>query len=150
MKQDVSQFAWCEAFAIDHALMDQQHRRLLHLCAEAKRCLDYHDEEACERFHDLLHELSIYAHQHMCEEESLLREHHYPGLAAHEAEHEAFRGQLADILFSAVQGQLDKAEVVRFLSVWWTDHILGADMACKSYLNDDLDHCHPCRMATEL
>uniref|UniRef100_Q47DS6 Hemerythrin-related protein n=1 Tax=Dechloromonas aromatica (strain RCB) TaxID=159087 RepID=Q47DS6_DECAR len=104
------------------------------LCAESEKCLESAGLESREKFHNLLHEMAVCTREHFAKEEALLLARNYPMLVEHAEEHERFQVALADFLFSAMQGELDKIGVFRFLSEWWVRHILVSDLDCRSYL----------------
>lgn len=129
-----TEYEWRDCYSVGNAIIDQQHRKMLLLCAESAKCLESAGPEGCEKFHDLLHEMAVCAREHFATEEELLLARHYPMLAEHAEEHEQFQIALSDFLFSAVEGELDKIGVFRFLSEWWIHHILVSDLDCKPYL----------------
>jgi hemerythrin len=129
-----TQYEWRDCYSVGNAIIDQQHKKMLLLCAESEKCLESAGPESCEKFHDLLNEMAVCAREHFAKEEELLLARHYPMLAEHAEEHERFQTALVDFLFSAVHGELDKTGVFRFLSEWWIHHILVSDLDCKPYL----------------
>ncbi|HQU80961.1 MAG TPA: hemerythrin family protein [Azonexus sp.] len=108
--------------------------KMLLLYAESLKCLESAGPEGYEKLHDLLHEMAVCAREHFSKEEEFLPARNHPMLAEHAEEHEQFKIALADFLFSAVQSELDKTGVFRFLSEWWIHHILVSDFDCKPYL----------------
>lgn len=127
-------FEWQDCYNVGNAVIDQQHKNMLRLCSQAARCQESAGPESREMFHDILHEMAVCARVHFVTEEELLLASNYPMLAEHVAEHEQFQVRLADFLFSAVEGDLDRTGVFHFLSEWWGSHVLESDMACRSYL----------------
>lgn len=130
----LTEYEWRESYSVGNVIIDQQHKKILMLCAESAKCLESTGPEGCGKFHDLLHEMAICTREHFAKEEALLLARNYPMLVAHAEEHERFQVALADFLFSATHGELDRIGVFRFLSEWWVGHILGSDLNCRSYL----------------
>ena len=131
-----TQYEWHESYSVGNAIIDQQHRKMLALCAESAKCLESIGPEGCERFHDLLHEMTACAREHFAKEEEVLLAQNYPMLAEHAEEHDRFEIALCDVLFSAMRGELNKVGVFNFLSEWCIHHILVSDSDCKSYLTE--------------
>jgi hemerythrin len=130
----ISEYDWRESYSVGNVIIDQQHKKILMLCAESAKCLESTGPEGCEKFHDLLHEMAICTREHFAKEEALLLARNYPMLVEHAEEHERFQVAVANFLFAATQGELDRIGVFRFLSEWWVHHILVSDLDCRSYL----------------
>lgn len=118
---------WNPRYSVGHPLLDEQHRELLGLCRHAADCLHIDGDEARERFHLILNQLSDYVKKHFRTEEALLREWNYPHLAEHMAEHDAYEGRLTDFMLDASSGNIDKVGLSVYLSDWWVNHILESD-----------------------
>lgn len=131
-----TEYAWRDCYSIGNTIIDQQHKKLLMLCAKSAKCLENRSPESHERFHDLLNEMAVCAREHFAKEEELLLARHYPKLAEHAEEHKRFHIELSDFLFSAMEGKQDRLGVFSFLSEWWVHHILVSDWDCRSYLAD--------------
>lgn len=129
-------YEWCESYSVGNPIIDRQHAKLLTLCAEAVQCEDASSSDGREKFHTILHEMAVYAKEHFAAEEALLRTRNCPMLSGHLEEHTHFQIALSDLLFSAMQGNLDRVRLSQHLSEWWVGHILESDMACKPYLAD--------------
>ena len=129
-----AEFEWSERYSVGVDVLDEQHRRLLGLCADAAHCLSQDKASAAASMHHILDRMHRYGAEHFATEEALLRRHGYPGMAAHEEEHETFLAMLADFLVEASAGRLDKVAMHRFLLQWWFKHILESDMAYKPFL----------------
>ncbi len=132
-----TQYEWRDCYSVGNAIIDQQHKKMLLLCAESEICLESTGPEGCEKFHGLLNEMAVCAREHFAKEEELLLARHYPMVAEHAEEHEQFQIALIDFQFSAVHGELDKTGVFRFLSEWWIHHILVSDLDCKPYFEEN-------------
>ncbi len=57
----ITEYEWCEIYSVGNAIIDQQHKKLLMLCAESAKCLESTDPEGGEKFHNLLHEMAVCA-----------------------------------------------------------------------------------------
>jgi hemerythrin len=129
-------FSWDPSYSVGNALLDQQHQKLLALCADTTACMETDSPAGREHFHAILHELCNYADVHFHAEEELLAQHHYPGLSTQQAEHSEYRAQLAEFLYAATIGTLDKTGLQQYLGTWWQHHILESDMQYRGFWRD--------------
>ncbi len=134
MTQEAQKFSWTPEYSVGNVLLDQQHKKLLALCADAANCMEDNSKAGRELFHSILHELCNYADIHFQTEENLLAGHNYPGLSEQKSEHTEYRAQLCDFLFAATTGTIDKTGLHQYLSVWWQHHILESDMQYSDFL----------------
>jgi hemerythrin len=120
-------------YAIGIAEIDAQHRQLLTILArlEQNSGKGYSYEAAREA----LSQLTTYAGVHFAIEESLMRMHRYPDLAAHVGEHQRLRRQL-----EAFQQRLLDADIAtqlhQFIQSWLVNHIDVTDRKYVPYLLD--------------
>lgn len=125
---------WDSSFSVGHAVLDNQHKKLLRLCNELSACVESNSGDADSTFHGILHELTAYAREHFSTEEAILKKHGYPQLAEQESHHTGFIEKITEILEQASEGILNKAGALMFLSRWWTEHILVSDMQYRPFL----------------
>lgn len=125
---------WDDSFSVGHATLDNQHKKLLRICNELAICVEQNSPESDSKFHEILHELSVYAREHFATEEAILRRLGYPNLAEHEEDHFVYIAKFTDILTQASAGVLDKVGALMFLAKWWSDHILVSDMQYRGYI----------------
>lgn len=128
------QLLWLPEYSVGHPLLDAQHKKLQWLCHAAAYYLGNHFDDEAERYKDILHDLGVYAQQHFSTEEALLERIGYPGLAAHQAEHQAYLAKLSMAIAEMLGGQLYPQELAEWLSDWWLHHTLGADSEYSSFL----------------
>lgn len=124
--------AWQQSYSVGVRALDHQHRKLLDLCVQCEDLLADEGEDAHERYHILLNELTEYVKSHFAYEEMLLRQCGYPKLAGHVEEHEKYWEQLALILAAAAAGTDTRVEVRTLLQQWWLNHILREDMQYRA------------------
>jgi hemerythrin len=78
----------------------------------------------------IVEELVDYTVQHFAFEESLLRQHGYSGLAAHQEVHKKLCAQVYDLRDKFRAGKITVTiETMHFLKNWLSSHILSVDMA---------------------
>lgn len=125
---------WQPGYSVGNWVLDNQHKKLLLLCRQAiDGQADDHDE-GLFRFRLILNDLLDYADEHIRTEEGLLRNCSFPLLAEHQEEHAAYRHQLASFLSAAGAGEIDREGLNRYLSHWWSAHILGSDKEYSRYI----------------
>lgn len=132
--------AWQPSYSVGNADLDEQHRRLLALCRETIECLADESALAKSRCYQSLSELASFAVEHNKCEEALLKACAYPLLEYHQNEHQNSMQQIHDFLMTAYRGQINKPQLVAFLSEWVADHIVGAD---KQFITSIRDYQPP-------
>lgn len=126
---------WLPSYSVGNETLDRQHQQLLKLCNEAIDCMESDSLESRGAFHLILNDLVHYTETHFKTEEAILRQHDYPLLEAHRAEHLAYQVQLTDFLLEATLGKIDKPALYHYLSAWWRNHILSSDMQYSSQIS---------------
>lgn len=127
------QLHWSESMSVGHALLDEQHQRLLAICVAAERLAREPKAEAIAKFQVLLHHLADFAKLHFETEEQILTAAAYPELRAHQADHQRYIDyleRLASKTFSASEIEKTKNSLIK----WWITHILRSDMEYKEHL----------------
>ena len=125
---------WQPGYSVGNWVLDNQHKKLLILCQHAIDCQSDEGDEGVFHFRVILNDLLDYADEHVRTEEALLRKCDFPLLEQHTEEHARYRRQLNDFVRSASLGEVDKAGLNRFLSQWWSAHILGSDKQYTAYI----------------
>jgi hemerythrin len=121
-------FEFEDRYELGIAEIDAQHRELFNILDQLEKHsgADYSYEAA----RDALSQMTNYANIHFAIEESLMRMHGYPDIAAHVAEHQALRKQL-----TAFQQRLLDADIAtqlhKFIDAWLTNHI---DVTDRKYV----------------
>lgn len=123
--------AWSPALSVGHAVLDAQHERLLLVCS---KLFATEGSLAASDFLSLLNDLATLTHQHFDAEERILRESGYPQLEAHQAEHDALRGRLTDLLYEAIHSPLNSADLPPLARDLVLNHVRDSDHAFKSFL----------------
>ncbi len=129
---------WSERFSVGVPELDEQHRTIHRLLS---RLLDLADakidiEVDAEVVSDTLTELTRYTQEHFQLEESLMSEAGFPELEEHQAYHEQFIEQVAELSMATWTGQPQTpAELLLLLERWLQDHILQVDMRYREHLS---------------
>lgn len=118
---------WHSSYTVGNANLDEEHQRLLNLCAQLVGCLHDNSIQWPSRFHAVLNDLWLHTSRHFDAEEMLLREQQHPLLDAHKAEHDEHLEKLREFLDEAVQGNIDREGIQQYLINWTIGHLLGSD-----------------------
>jgi hemerythrin-like metal-binding protein len=126
---------WDPSFSVGSELLDGQHRKLLKLCNSLAENIAESSIGRQKDFHEILHELAEYSREHFATEEALLHKYRYPNLQEQHNDHVDYCRQMAETAFlTATAGVIDKIDMQRYLSKWWTEHILMRDMKYRDLL----------------
>ncbi|MEI6984807.1 MAG: bacteriohemerythrin [Rhodospirillaceae bacterium] len=125
---------WTEALAVDHGLIDSDHRHLIMLINR------FHDSVESGANGDLvcktLCDLADYSCFHFIREETLMSTIGYGARAAHIAEHNSFVNRLTEMTAAFEQGKLDSKVILDYLPVWIVNHVMKTDQNFGRYLAD--------------
>ena len=136
----VPPIVWRPEFATGIAIVDEQHRVLIHLLGEAAGKLS--DRGPIEDFVHIIEGLLNYAGYHFSTEAALMTEHAYGTERALEAsdhllQHEGFTDRVSAIHSGLKAGQrIAKAALMEFLINWLANHILHTDQALCAYISE--------------
>lgn len=123
--------AWEPRHGVGNETIDNQHRDLLARCNALADRLGDDSEEGDRNFRRTFDELMAAAREHFAAEEALLAGSGYPDLEEHRTEREEFDYLAAEIITT---DNFDKAELQRFLALWWIGHIKGSSDKYRAYL----------------
>jgi len=127
---DSEKIEWSPTLSIGNPIIDRQHEKLFSLAADM---VEDRDQMRAMR---TLAALSEYVIVHFRDEERMLEEAGYPGLAEHRKLHEAFRTRLAKLYSNAAGMRLADiaAEVRLLINEWLVSHIMVVDREYAKYL----------------
>ena len=126
---------WRDTYETGITGMDEQHRQLVELINRMYPMV--RDREGLEELDTVLAEMESYAERHLQDEEQLLAEHGYPGLADQEHSHQEYRQKMIE-LKELLAGDRQQAarEIYHFLRKWLIEHIIDEDKPYGLYLRD--------------
>src|SRR3954470_24863149 len=82
-----------------------------------------------------LDRLVQYTAMHFAHEERLMRSHHYPNLAVHQAEHQSLTAQVLKFQADFQAGKATMTiQLLQFLKDWLEKHIKGSDTKYVPFL----------------
>ncbi|HAH25986.1 MAG TPA: hemerythrin [Prolixibacteraceae bacterium] len=120
-------FGWDEKYSVGIQSIDQQHKEIFRLLDQLFQALK--SGTAPQMVGKTITELELYAGSHFHREEFFFREFNYPDSAKHIQEHQKFIDKIAALKADAKAGKLDSTfELLHFLKVWISHHILVVDM----------------------
>ena len=127
----MTQFAWEPEFAIGHAEIDSQHRKIIDILNNLYALLSKKSDEFHAKTELLFDELAEYVSTHFAYEEELMLNSGYPpdDFAAHKHIHNTLLAQVQRIALAHHDGDESAlSELLPFLyGNWLIDHICGTD-----------------------
>lgn len=123
---------WSDELSVKIEEIDAQHQVLVDLVNEMHEAI--HQRHGSDVVMEILAKLADYTRIHFAVEESLMRILHYPGYEEHKAEHAELIDHLKELQEKVRTGKTAIGfELMHFLKVWLTKHILGSDMEYADY-----------------
>ena len=126
--------SWNRASNVGVKAMDDQHAIMMDTMNELRAAL----EQGAKRVQadELLNKLIEFTRMHFWNEERLLEQHGFPGLAGHLSEHQRLLTQLQDKVHRTQHGEAaHMSELLCFLHDWFIDHVEGMDRQYGPWLN---------------
>jgi hemerythrin-like metal-binding protein len=122
---------WDEMLATGHAVLDNDHRRLVAMVNRlADRVVNHKGQDD---YVSLLHELVAHTRAHFGREEQLMAECHYPDADAHKSEHARLLHDALEYMSEVEKSSAPSVSMLYFFDQWLTRHIMTWDR--------DLAHC---------
>ena len=126
---------WTEDMKVNVEVLDEEHQRLFVMINELHDAIAAgHDKKALR---EILDRLMEYTKKHLSREEEMLAAVDYPGLAAHQHEHERMQQRAQNLRerFETGSTKMVSLELKSFLQNWWILHIQGTDKKYGPFLN---------------
>jgi len=125
---------WDQSYSVSVQKFDEQHQKLFALLNALHDAMQKGAGQAMVQ--DTVRELSNYTVSHFRAEEEALRRANYPGLVAHQAEHQKFVAQVNQFAEQLRVGKsASSVTVLTFLRDWLSKHIRETDRSYGAYLN---------------
>jgi hemerythrin-like metal-binding protein len=123
--------SWKDEYSVGVAKIDRQHRHLFEII---NKLIDHSGtSKDSELVSETLTEMLNYAKEHFTTEE-LMQEYGYPEIGSHKEQHIYFFKTTAELSVNALNKQsMVASEIVEFLKMWLTLHILKCDMKYKEF-----------------
>lgn len=132
----MSGMTWNENYSVGIPRIDDDHKRIVGMINKAFQAYSVAGDK--QRAVDILSEMRNYAEGHFQLEETYMREHGYPDMDEHLAEHAYFRGRIEELeKGDGKTGTIpDPVKVYQFLSSWLISHIMYCDRKMGDYLTE--------------
>jgi hemerythrin len=123
---------WKDEYSVGVEKIDRQHRHLFEII---NKLIDRSgSSEDLKLVSETLTEMLNYAKEHFTTEEELMQEYGYPEIGSHKEQHIYFFKTTAELSINALNNQsMVLREIVEFLKLWLTLHILKCDMKYKEF-----------------
>lgn len=124
---------WNDTYSVKVDAMDEQHQKLFGLIN------GFYDEIGNQSqdklIFDLIAGMKAYTILHFNEEEQLMQQCNYPGLALHKKEHADFINKVSDLEEKLKSGKMIISfEITNFLKDWIKKHIKESDQQYSAYM----------------
>lgn len=125
---------WSDALSVNIKEIDDQHKQLVSMVNQLHAAMLKGEGKIVVG--PILAELTVYTVYHFKTEERYMEKYSYPNLQTHRLEHQRFVKKVGDFETSYDEGKIALSnEVMRFLSDWLKDHIMGTDKKFGPYFN---------------
>lgn len=127
-------FEWNQSYSVRVQRFDAQHQQLfaiINQLAEAMRV-----GKGKDVLREVVSRLAIYTRTHFLQEEVLMRQTGYPGLVAHQEQHNKLMAEVETYKRALDEGeQPNTVAVLDFLREWLVQHIQNCDRAYADHMN---------------
>ncbi len=125
---------WDESFSVKVKRYDNDHQKLFAMINTLHESMVA--GKGREKIQEVVKQLADYTKQHFAAEEVQLEKSHYPGLAVHRVEHQAFVKKVEQFQKDLAAGTVNiSISVVSFLNDWLINHIKRTDQQYSTFLN---------------
>jgi hemerythrin len=123
---------WSDTLSVGIEEIDSQHQVLVELVNEMHDAI--HQRRGSEVVRHVLGRLAEYTKIHFAVEESLMRILGYPGYEEHKVQHEELVRSMLDLQRKVATGKTAIGfELMHFLKIWLTKHIMESDQQYGQY-----------------
>lgn len=128
-----NRFQWTPEYSVGSEVLDLQHQAILAQCHALADCIANAGPDGDQAFNTTLDALMTQAREHFAAEEALLKQWAYPQLDEQQNERDEFDFLAHEII---TRENFEPIELQRFLSLWWTGHIVGSSKTYGSFLSE--------------
>src|SRR5208283_738542 len=126
--------AWSDNLSVNVTQIDEQHKKLVGMLNDLYDAMK--EGKGKDVSGNVLSGLVQYVATHFATEEKLMKEHAYPEYLKHKMEHDALTKQALNLQKQFLEDNpVLTVELMKFLQDWLSNHILGTDKKCGTYLN---------------
>jgi hemerythrin len=125
---------WNSALSVKIKQFDDQHKKLVDMVNELHDAMK--EGKGSIALGKILNALISYTASHFSDEERLMAQYSFPGLALHKIEHDKLVKQVLELQEKFKAGKpILTLDVMNFLKDWLAKHIQGDDKKYGEYLN---------------
>lgn len=129
-------FKWKDQFSVRIPEMDKQHQKFFHLLNQIHHYNEKNNRDS-EFLDELFREMFAYVLTHFAEEETLLEQTGFEGLAIQKKQHQFFRDNLVDLRDKHFKDSTAVPQsVLNFMRDWFLNHILHEDKKYGEYFKN--------------
>jgi hemerythrin len=130
---------WSDVLSVGIEEIDVQHQVLVGLVNDMHEAIRLH--HSSDVVHGILDKLAEYTRIHFAVEESLMRILGYPDYETHKTQHEHLILAVQDLQQKVASGKASVGfELMHFLKVWLTKHIIESDKEYSTFFLDSGVH----------
>ncbi|XDD46867.1 bacteriohemerythrin [Leptospira sp. WS39.C2] len=141
---------WDTKFETNISEIDSQHKKLFRLINQIESVYEENKDHLSKKSKLLVEavsELEDYTLSHFLIEERVMELNQYPDLESHKKQHDRFTDKIMELKNRLTSGNLLTNDIelsqffkdlIGFLRLWLTNHILKEDMNYKPYIKLDL------------
>ena len=128
----MEKICWKDEYSVGIEKIDHQHQHLFELINKLiERPVSSDDSGLVS---EILTEMINYAREHFTTEETLMQQYGFPQIELHKKEHDYFINTTAELAIGFKDNKNTTGdEMVEFLKIWLTNHILKTDMKFKPF-----------------
>ena len=131
---DENSIEWTDKFSIGISGIDEQHAVLVHIINRLIIAVSKHEGDKVIR--NTIDSLIEYTKAHFALEERLMDEANYSESYSHAMEHRQFTEKFFQLAEKhLLENEPIDQEMIAFLQVWFTEHVLGTDMKLGKAMN---------------
>lgn len=131
----MAMYKWTQDLSVGVSQIDTQHKRLFQVVGDLHQAMK--DGKGAEAIGKILGGLLSYTKTHFADEEKVMQQANFPGLADHRKLHEALTEKVADYQNQFESGRIQIViELSRFLNQWLTSHIKGYDQEYARFMSN--------------
>jgi hemerythrin-like metal-binding protein len=130
-EQFMAAFNWNSSYSVNVKRCDEDHKKLFALINDLHGAMQ--SGKGNQVIEKVVQELEDYTRFHFAGEEALMAKTQYPGLVAHQVEHQKFVQALVKLRKEGITGQ--SISLLAFLNDWLINHIKRIDQRYSAHLN---------------
>lgn len=131
---------WCDKYSIHNKAIDEQHKKLFELAANAEMISDKPIHKGQVKF--LLADFFNYMKEHFSDEEKYMAKIGYPDLVNHQKIHKNIIQSMIELIQNIKSTNDLKEKLNIIASKWLLEHILKEDMKIEQWHQEHLKKSH--------